>query len=210
MTTIAIIDSHPLFAQGVGHIASEAGYHVTDVFTDARTGFASLLSLQPDIVILGLHVDENDDGEIINMLNTLKLPTKIIVMTRGDDEAKIVQLAEQGVSGCVITSRPPSELLQALNLVSAGGVYYPGFKDSERASQTTRATQPTHLVKKLGRRETSVLTLLADGKRNKEIAEALGLSPKTISTYKVRICQKLGARNLITAIDTARVRKIIG
>lgn len=209
MTTITVIDSYPLYAQGVGHIVSEAGYHVSGVYTDTRTGFSSLLSLLPDIVILGLHGAGDDGDEIIRMINTLKLRTKMIVMAPGEEEENIIHLAELGVSACVITSRPPSDLLQALHTVCAGGVHYPGFDESERAGQTARTTDPALRMKKLGRRETSVLSLLADGKRNKDIAEALGLSPKTVSTYKVRICQKLGVRNVISAINTARARKLI-
>lgn len=207
MTSIVIIDDHPVVVQGINAILSKQGYNVLGTFTNSEEGFSSLLNLHPDIVIMDLCMPEYDGFEIIKLLNALNHRIKIVIFSTSSDYADIARCARLGISGYVIKSQLTAELLHAIQLVIAGHRYFPALvlPDVPHAIDIAATSQM-----ELSEKEKIILKALAMGKQNKEIAEELQLSPKTISTHKMRICKKLGSLNISEAVELARAKKIIG
>ena len=206
MTNIIIIDDHPIVAQGISTILSQQGYKVLGVFSSSQEGFSSLLRLRPDVVIMDLCMPDHDGFEILKLLNSLNHRTKIIILTTSGEYADITRCAKLGANGYVLKSQLLAELLLALKAVIAGGHYFPSLDIPDVQSQpASNLTGPVNLTEK----EKFILKQLTVGKRNKEIAQELNLSQKTISTHKIRICKKLGSLNLIEAIEQAKIKNIL-
>lgn len=206
MANFIIIDDHPIVLQGVSSILKQHGHNVSGTFTNSTEGFSSLLKLQPDVIITDLSMPDYDGFEIIKILNSLNYNIKIIVLTASNNHDDINRCARLGVNGYILKSQLTSELLLAVISVLSGINYYP---NQDAAAPPLQIGTPLIKPVKLTPQETCILNKLATGKRNKEIANEMQLSPKTVSTYKVKICKKLGSTNLISALELARAINLI-
>ena len=164
---------------------------------DGREALAQARALQPDVVIMDLSMPEANGLQATEQLKAEFPQIKIIVLTAHDDESYLRQLCAAGVSGYVLKRSATEELVKAVETVARGGVYF----DATLAGKAlARQWDQSPLHRKLraaplSDREKEVLTLLAWGYSNKEIAARLALSIKTVETYKVRIAEKLGLRS---------------
>ena len=130
---------------------------------------------------------------------------KVLALTVHEEGAYLTQLLRAGASGYVLKRAAAAELVHAVRVVAAGGTYIDpsiaGTLVEDYLDAESAARQPAHDI--LSDREREVLVRIARGFSNKEIAAELGLSVKTVETYKGRVAEKLGLRTRVEIVRYA-------
>jgi DNA-binding NarL/FixJ family response regulator len=167
--------------------------------------------LRPDLVLMDLFMPRLNGLQAVETLKRDFPGVRILVITAHEDVRVFVQLCQAKVSGYVVKRSAGAGLLDAIRHIRDGRVYF----DQTLAAQAlaglpTRSANTQHAhdlpAKELSGREEEVMRGVAWGFTNKELANKLGLSVKTVETHKVRICDKLGLRSRAEMVEYA-VRK---
>lgn len=162
---------------------------------NGRECIALVTAEKPDVILLDLNMPEMNGLDALPELRKLAPDARVLVLTMHDDESYLRQVLAAGGSGYVLKQAADSELLTAIRTVHNGGTFlHPAH--TQVLLQPPQAAQAEESAKDdavalLSDRELEVLRLLALGHSNKEIAEMLYLSVKTVETYKARVMEKL-------------------
>jgi DNA-binding NarL/FixJ family response regulator len=161
--------------------------------------------LAPDIVVMDLSMPEMNGLQATQRLKTAQPEIKVIALTAHEDESYLSLLCKAGASGYVLKRSAGEELIQAIGEVARGGVHFEATLASKALARQMAggSTASEALTTDLSVREKEVLTRLAWGYSNKEIAASLGLSVKTVETYKVRVGEKLGLHSRTQMVQYA-------
>jgi len=191
MTRILLIDDHPIVRLGVRRILSE---HFNPVFigeaNDAGSGAAQALSEDWDVVVLDITMPGAVGLDVLKHIREQRPTLPILVLSIHPANQFARRALHAGASGYLTKDSAPSELVGAIEDVKHGRRY---VSDAVKATMAgTRARIGTHEM--LSDREYQALRMLGSGRTVSEISEELGLSVKTVSTYRARVLQKLGMR----------------
>jgi two-component system response regulator NreC len=208
---------------------------IADDHAVLRTGLKMLLDAQPDITVIG---EAGNGHEVIQLAEELKpdlilldlampglggleaLPylrkivpaARIIVLTMHDDQSYLRQALREGVSGYMLKKAADSELIAAIHVVMRGEIYvHPSLnrillEEMLPESTVANAANPWEL---LSERERDVLLLVARGHTSAQIGEKLGLSPKTVETYRGRGMEKLGLRTRAALVQFTLTHQLL-
>lgn len=199
MKKVIIVDDHPVVRFAVKMLLEKSGLEVVAETDNGVDALAKVREYKPDLVILDIGLPKIDGFQVIERLRALGQPLKILVLTSQASAHFAQRCQNSSADGFVTKTDDLSELNDAIKLVMRGISYFP---------QTSHNSQ-SHMLEELSDRELSVLMLIGKGLRNKQIADQLMLSEKTISTYKHRLKIKLNASSLIELIDFARNNTLI-
>lgn len=200
-TRLLIVDDHPLFRQGVRFYLESLPEIQID--GEVESGMAALAFLEQqmvDIVLLDLQMPEMDGAETTHRMKEKWPNLKILVLTSFNSWEMVQAALKAGANGYVLKDARPEELAAAIRAVAVGGSYL----DAEIAAvmvhqidSTDRLATGTFpdLVEPLTEREVEVLELIGQGMGNREIAEKLFLSEKTVKTHVANILQKLRVKS---------------
>jgi RNA polymerase sigma factor (sigma-70 family) len=193
---IALADDHHLIRSGLKLLLGSN--ETLTIVGEASDGAAALLlveQLQPDILLLDLAMPGMDGLECLRELKQRNLPTHVIVLTMYEDENYVLEAMLAGAQGYVQKSAIDTELFQAIENVAAGRLHL-NEKSAKSVLSLLLAERQKSVASSvsaaLSPREQEVLKLYVRGFSLREIAEQLGLSVKTIDTYKTRVMEKLG------------------
>ena len=195
MIRVLIADDHPIVRQGVIQILSST--HDIVVAAEATSGRELMhqVAVTPcDIVLLDLTMPGSDGLDVLKQLRREAPQTPVLVLTMHSEDQFAVRSLRAGASGYLTKDSAPSELVGAIRKIVAGGRYIsPLMAERLAAHLGPDAEQPLH--ERLSDREYQVLRLIAAGKSTREIAGALSLSIKTVSTYRSRILEKMNFKS---------------
>lgn len=191
MTRILLIDDHPIVRLGVRRILSE---HFNPVFIgeagDAESGSNQALSEEWDVVVLDITMPGAVGLDVLKHLRQERPTLPILVLSIHPANQFARRALHAGASGYLTKDSATSELVGAIEEVKRGRRY---VSEAVKATMTgTRSRIATHEA--LSDREYQALRMLGSGRTVSEISEELGLSVKTVSTYRTRVLQKLGMR----------------
>ncbi len=195
MLHILIADDHPVVRQGVKQILADTpGMAATDEASNGREVLEKIRERDYDVVLLDISMPGMTGVDVLQELKKQRVELPVLVLSIHPEEQYAIRVLRAGASGYLTKNSIPSELIAAIKKVSAGGKYIsPSLADRLASKlQTSFETMPHET---LSDREYHVLCLIASGKSIKEIAEELSLSVKTVSTYHVRILQKMQMKN---------------
>jgi DNA-binding NarL/FixJ family response regulator len=172
----------------------------------ARTAEEALLLLEesrPDVVLVDFQLPGMDGLEFVRAARQVRPQLRALVVTSLVDALAITRVREAGVEGYVEKDSTPEVLAEALAAVADGRSFY-----SEKFTETLarEAAKAQGAGKILSRREQQVLALVLDRKANREIAELMGLSARTVEFHRANLMAKLDATNLAELTTAARVR----
>lgn len=208
MKKVLIVDDHPVIRLAVRMLMERHGF---EVVAEADNGMDALQLAHehiPDILILDIGIPKLDGLEVIARLSSKAIPIKVLVLTLQVPGPFSMRCMQAGAAGYVCKQQGITELISAVRAVLSGYSYFPN-----EALHTLRSSQcigsEEQMLALLSRRELTVLKQLAEGKTNKEIAQGLFLSGKTVSTYKRRLLSKLNARSLVDLIEFAQRHKLV-
>ncbi|MGG3018440.1 response regulator transcription factor [Geobacillus stearothermophilus] len=213
-TRIAIIDDHQLFREGIKRILEfEGDFEVVAEGSDGSEVLSIVETYRPDLVLMDINMPDINGVEATKQLIEAYPDTKVVVLSIHDDEHYVMRALQMGATGYLLKEMDADTLIEAVRIVAEGGSYlHPKVthnlireyrrltseKDGVAVKQEVR--RPLHL---LTRREWEVLQLLADGKSNRAIGEALYISEKTVKNHVSSILQKLNVNDRTQAVVVA-------
>jgi two-component system response regulator NreC len=173
---------------------SNPNMEVVGEATEGNEGIKKAEELLPDVVLMDISMPHGKDGLLATSEIKKLLPdTAVLILTMHDDDEYLFRAIESGASGCVLKSAPHEELIQAILSVASGNAYlFPSATKRLMQEYLERAkNNGVDSFNQLTDREKEVLSLVAKGYSNKEIAEKLILSVKTIESHKSKVMEKL-------------------
>lgn len=232
MIRILLADDHPIVREGLRAVLeTQPDFEVVAEAASGDEAVRHAVALQPDILLLDLEMPIMDGVEAIRRLRQLRPDSRIIVFTAFDNDERIIHAVQSGANGYLLKGSPREEIFQAIRITMQGGsllqpvvaskllrhVGHVGQQEqqahpSNSAIHSPSTSQaPTHIpsFEVLTERELEVLTLLAQGMPNKEIASQLVISERTAKFHVSSIMGKLGATNRTEAVALAAQKGLI-
>jgi DNA-binding NarL/FixJ family response regulator len=195
MVRIMLVDDHAIVRIGIRQaLAKWPGIVIAAEAASAQEALDLALSTELDIVVLDIGMPGRGGLDVLHTLRPLKPALKFVMLSMYPEEQYAIRCFKDGASAYVTKDSPPEELVKAIRAVAEGKRYItPSLGQQMAGMVLDAASRPLHEV--LSDREFQVLLKIGAGKRVNEIAEELALSPKTVSTYRTRILEKLDMEN---------------
>jgi len=206
---ILLAEDHAILREGLKRlIAEQPNMEVVGETDNGVDAWQQATELEPDIVLMDITMPRLNGAEATMKIRELCPRVKVIVLTGHRAGAYLNEVLKAGASGYVLKQAAIDELIDAIQTVAKGGTYIDG------ASRESLVHTPLdHRVykgepqgKPLSQREIQVLSLVANGYTNKEIANELSISVKTVETHKANSMQKLDLKSRAEVVDYARFR----
>jgi two-component system invasion response regulator UvrY len=189
---ILLVDDHAIVRAGLARLLQDEFRGVTiDEASTAAEAEERLGAAAPDIVLLDISLPGRSGLDLLPEIRTLAPAARVIVLSSFADAQFAVRAIRDGASAYLTKERAPRELIEAIRTVSSGR----RFIGAELAEQLAALLASDHGGKPhetLSAREFEVFRLIASARSVSEIAAELGLSVKTVSTYRTRILEKMG------------------
>jgi DNA-binding NarL/FixJ family response regulator len=199
---VMCVDDHPLVRKGVAAIlANEPDMELVAEASDGQEAVEKYRQLHPDVVLMDLRMPRMDGTEATRAIRAEDPEARIIALTSYDGDQDIYRALEAGVRGYILKEMVHSEVVKAIRTVQAGKRLMPP-EVAERLSEYFPQVALTA-------REVEVLSLVARGMANKEIAHKLGTANGTIKMHVQNILEKLGASDRTHAVTIAIERGIL-
>ena len=206
MKKIVIADHHPITRKGITCLLKKnENFSIVGKANNGNELYKTLEEQNPDILIMEIDMPQ------INGINALrgikqKFPElRVLIFSTHPEEIYALRSIKSGAAGYVPKTASPKVFLKALKQIRKGGIFLNEELTSTFTSRNVGETSAISRYKKLSSREIEVLNLLSTGKRNKDIAAALNINEKTVSTYKTRLLKKLKVDNLADLIHQSRM-----
>ncbi|HEV3201295.1 MAG TPA: response regulator transcription factor [Bryobacteraceae bacterium] len=204
---IVVADDHPIFRDGLCKLlALEEDFEVVAQAQDGRQVLDVLQQLEPDILLLDLKMPGLDGLATLQRLQAARNKTRVIVLTASDDKNEFVQAMKLGTSGIVLKQTATELLIKSIRKVHAGEIWLDSHTTAAvirtfvAADETAAAAPPQQLSpaprdrerSPLSQREREIVALVAQGFKNKEMAEKMFISEQTVKNHLHNIFDKLG------------------
>ena len=206
MKKIVIADHHPVTRKGITcMLKKDENFKIVGKANNGTELYKTLEEVEPDILIMEIDMPQING---INALRSIKQKfpeLRVLIFSTHPEEIYALRAIKSGAAGYVPKSASSKILLKAINQIRKGGIFLNEELTSTFTTRNVGETSAISRYKKLSSREIEVLNLLSSGKRNKDIASALSINEKTVSTYKTRLLKKLKVDNLADLIHQARM-----
>jgi two-component system, NarL family, response regulator NreC len=211
---ILLVDDHAVVRSGLKMLLNtNPEMEVIGEASEGNEGIKKALKLRPNVVVMDLSMPHGKDG--LSATGELKkqMPeVNILILTMHDDEEYLFRAVQAGASGCILKSAPHDELMSAIESVANGNAYlHPAATKrlmEEYLGSLKHGSNDTYNL--LSEREKEVLTLIAKGYSNKEIAEQLVISVKTVETHKGNLMEKLQMKTRPELVEFAVKKGLLG
>jgi len=208
MIKVLIADNHPVVRLGIKNVLESSSdiKVIADVATTTEL-FESLKSAKPDVVILEMDIPEINGIATLRKLKSEFPNIKTLMYSGQSEDVYALSTIRAGAFGYLSKTADLNYIVTAVKKVSEGNMFITN-ELAQRLAFDEGTQKPRRFFRKLSSREVEVLKLLASGKRNKEVAEGLGLNEKTVSTYKARLMKKLNVDNLVDLLQQAKALEL--
>jgi DNA-binding NarL/FixJ family response regulator len=192
---VLLVDDHPVLRSGLRALLDdEEGIEVVAEVGDGNDALRLAPELRPDVVIMDVAMPGLGGAEATQRLLGHDEALRVLALSAYEDASFARALLDAGASGYALKRSACQELVHAVRTVASGGTYVdPSIARPLMMSQSRTPAGPPSSVS-LSEREVEVIRLVAQGHTSKEMASSLGLSPRTLETYKARAMSKLGLR----------------
>ncbi len=189
-----LVDDHPIVLDGIkSHLGAQPEFEVVGDAANGLDAVRKAKLILPDVVLLDINMPAMNGLEAMVHLRKQVPNAKVIILTMHDSKEYIAQIVRLGARGYLLKDCSPTELVSAIKAVHCGEVYFSPTVSKvlveEMVDGKKAADQP--IPAPLTEREREVLSLIAEGLLNKQIADRLGIGVRTIETHRERIMRKL-------------------
>ncbi|MFD1887735.1 response regulator transcription factor [Paenibacillus wenxiniae] len=211
---IVIADDHAIVRSGFAMILNfQPDMEVVGTAADGIEAYTMVAKHQPDLLLMDLSMPPGESGLIATGKIKEDYPdTRILILTMHDDEEYLFHVLRNGASGYVLKNAPDEELLLAIRTIYQGGTYiHPKLATSlvREFVKTNTSVDSEDVYEVLSRRELEILPLVAKGYSNKDVAEKLFISVKTVEAHKAKIMDKLNLKSRPELVEYALRKKIL-
>jgi DNA-binding NarL/FixJ family response regulator len=199
---IVIADDHPIVRDGLRKLLTlEDDFEVVGEASDGREVLERLQELDPDVLLLDLKMPHLDGLAALSVLQQQNNRTKVIVLTASDDKNEFVQAMKLGCSGIVLKQTAPELIVKSIRKVNGGEIWLDSHTTAAVMRQFASPGEPggpangstkTRERSPLSQREREIVQLVAQGFKNKEMAEKMFISEQTVKNHLHNIFDKLG------------------
>jgi len=209
MIKVLIADDHAVVRRGLTQILTEdPEFTIQDEAANGQDALMKIRSNRYDILILDISMPEMGGLDVLYHIKKEFPELPVLVLSIYPEDQYAVRVLKDGASGYMNKEAAPDELIKAVKRIISGKKYI-SENLAEQLAFIIGNGEETILHEKLSDREYTVFSFIARGKVNKEIAEELNLSTKTISTYRTRILEKMNMNNNAQIISYAVREKLI-
>lgn len=212
---IVIADDHAVVRTGFSMILNfQEDMEVIGTAADGVEAYQMVMKYEPDVLIMDLSMPPGESGLIATSKILDSFPkTKILILTMYDDEEYLFHVLRSGARGYILKNAPDEQLLLAIRTVYKGETFIdPKMTTSlvkEFVQSSDDASYSNDPFKILSKRELEILPLIAKGYGNKDIAEKLFVSVKTVEAHKTRIMDKLNLKSKPELVEYALKKKLL-
>lgn len=190
MIKVLLVDDHEMVRLGVSsYLSIQDDIEVIGEAENGRVGYEKALELRPDVILMDLVMDEMDGIESTKLILNDWPEAKIIIVTSFIDDEKVYPAIEAGAAGYLLKTSTAHEIAEAIRATQRGERVLEPEVTAKMMDRLTNRTPILH--EDLTNREQEVLLLIAEGKSNQEIADALFITLKTVKTHVSNILSKL-------------------
>jgi two-component system, NarL family, response regulator NreC len=205
-TRIVLADDHALVRQGLRALLEREGFLVVGEAADGQEAIRLVSSTRADIAIFDISMPQLNGLDAARQLQKSS-QTKIILLTRHDEDPYITEALRAGARGYVLKTQAATDLVQAIHQVLRGGVYLsPGISRTVVEAYLSKS-EPA--VDPLTDRERQVLQMIGEGNSTKDVARVLGISVKTAESHRARLMRKLDIHETASLVRYAIRRGLI-
>jgi two-component system, NarL family, invasion response regulator UvrY len=198
---LLVVDDHPIVRAGLRRLlAMEPGLEIAEAATGPEA-VKAFRDKRPDLVILDLNLPGISGLEVLGRLRIEDAGARILVISMYDNPVYVARVLEAGAQGYVSKNAPPEQILEAVRRVAAGRTFIEHEMAQELAMGNIRPA--SHPLSQLSPRDMEILRLLADGGSLTEIAEAIGVSYKTVANHCSQLKAKLATPRMADLIRVA-------
>lgn len=206
---VLIADDHGVVAEGLRHLVdAQADMTVIDCVGDGREAVRRAREERPDVVLMDLSMPELNGADAARAILEHDPACRVIVLSMYASPEHVRRALKAGAAGYVVKRSAGKEVVDAIR-AAHGGERYLSPRLAEMVVDEAAADADADPLAKLSARERQVLQLLAEGRTGSEIAQRLALSQKTVETYRARLVQKLGIRDVAGLVRFAIQRGIV-
>lgn len=210
---VFLADSQDLLREGVRRIlAQRGGFEVVGEAADGQTALTQVLKTKPDVVIIDVTMPLLNGVDAAREILRELPDTKVLALTIYASEEYIHQILDAGASGYLLKDARSEDLVRAIELVNDGIPFFsPAISKAVVAGYLKRRgeSRKPGPYEQLTPRERQILQLIAEGRRNREISDLLGLSIKTVEVHRAHIMEKLKARSIADLVLIAIGKGIV-
>jgi two-component system response regulator NreC len=193
---LLLVDDHQILRTGLrALLINETEFSVVGEAGDVATAIALTKELKPDVVLMDVQLPDGTGIHACKQITADCPATKVLMLSGTSEPEQLAGALRAGARGYLLKDHALDELIRALHIVLSGQIYLCPEATTTLANGLTQPFSPPPPVetekKALSSREVQVLKLIVEGKRNKEIADALKVSTKSIETYRSRLMAKL-------------------
>ncbi len=204
---VVLADDHPIYRDGLARTLNDAGdIEIVGQASDGEQAAQMVEDLRPDVVFLDVSMPRGGGIAALARIMQMDTPPRVAMLTASEADDDLMQAIKLGALGYILKGVGASELVGLVRELQAGRSYVsPGLAGRLLVAMRRRdAVQEPSPLDELSKREEDILKLVAQGKSNREVGEALELQEKTVKHYMTSILQKLRVRNRVEAAMLAR------
>jgi len=202
---VLVVDDHPVVRFGVmALLRGQPDFEVVGEAGSCADACEAVVRLHPDVVILDLELEDAGGAEALARVREVHPDVPVIVFTAHDSGWRVVEAVQIGLQGYVLKGTDADMLCEAVRVVNRGGYFLdPKVASLVMAGLGRRNERRRHPVRYVTERERGVLRLLAEGRRNKEIARALGITERTVKYHIGGLLAKMRVTNRTELVKVA-------
>lgn len=193
---VLLVDDHAVLRSGIrALLATTPDIHVVGEAADGPESLRQAARMSPEVVVMDLDMPGGDGLEATRQLMTMPRPPRVLVLSMHEEEERLLALLEAGAAGYLAKDAAEAELIEAIRVVASGDVFVRPRVARMLALSCRERAHPDVKHQRyaaLSQREQAVVRLIAEGFNGPEVGRCLGISAKTVDTYKQRIEDKLG------------------
>lgn len=217
---ILLVDDHSIVRDGIkSTLKDQKNFIIVGEAANGKEAIDKVKDLNPDVVIMDITMPEMNGIESANIISKKYPNSKVLILSMHDNETYILKSVEAGAYGYLLKDVDKDEFVKAITAIFNGEKYFninissmlvTGYLN--KLKETSDIAQPTSVNADeydLTKREKGILKMITAGKNNREIADGLGISIRTIETHRANIMKKLKVKNAVELVRIAIDEKIV-
>jgi len=196
---VLLVDDHPFVRKGIGSwLASSEIVEVVGEAVNGEEAVSKTKELKPDIILMDIDMPKMGGLEATKIIRRDHSGTRVLILSMQTNKGVVLQIIQSGAQGYVLKDAPPADINRAIESVHHGEPFFSTDINqivlNQYLAESGREMSPT--ASQLTNRERQVLSMIAEGKSNKEMADKMGVGVRTVETHRERMMSKLNIHTI--------------